>query len=75
MPVIVLAGAFDPITPPDGSRRVAEALGLELIVLPDAGHGGIGVTCGDEIWDQFLLDPTAEVDTTCVDETPPLDFP
>jgi pimeloyl-ACP methyl ester carboxylesterase len=75
VPVLVLAGAFDPITPPDGSRRVAEALGLELIVLPDAGHGGIGVSCGDEIWDQFLADPTAEIDTTCVDETPPLDFP
>jgi pimeloyl-ACP methyl ester carboxylesterase len=75
VPVLVLAGAFDPITPPEGSRRVAEALGLELILLPNAGHGGIGVDCGDELWDQFLADPTAEVDTTCVDETPPLDFP
>jgi pimeloyl-ACP methyl ester carboxylesterase len=74
VPVLVLAGAFDPVTPPEGSRRVAEALGLELILLPDAGHGGIGVPCGRDIWFAFLEDPSAAPDTSCVDATAPLTF-
>jgi pimeloyl-ACP methyl ester carboxylesterase len=74
VPVLVLAGAFDPITPPEGSRRVAESLGLELILLPDAGHGGIGPECGRDIWYAFLEDPTTPPDTSCVDATPPISF-
>ncbi len=66
VPIIVLAGAFDPITPPDGSRRVAAALGLDLIVLPNGGHGAVGIDCGRSIWFAFLEDPATTPDTSCV---------
>lgn len=75
VPVLVMAGAFDPVTPPEGSRRVAESLGLDLVLLPNAGHGAIGVPCGASIWTAFLADPSTPPDTSCVDEVPPLDFP
>jgi pimeloyl-ACP methyl ester carboxylesterase len=71
VPVLVMAGAFDPVTPPDGSRRVAEALGLELVLLPNAGHGAVGLDCGRAIWFAFLDDPTAPPDTSCVAEQAP----
>jgi pimeloyl-ACP methyl ester carboxylesterase len=74
VPVLVLAGAFDPTTPPHGSRRVAEALGLELILLPNAAHGAIDVPCGRDIWYAFLEDPVTPPDTSCVAATPPVDF-
>ncbi len=75
VPVLVMAGAFDPVTPPDGSRRVAEAMGLDLVLLPNAGHGAIATECGASIWKAFLADPSTPPDTSCVDEIPPLDFP
>jgi len=71
VPIIVLAGAFDPITPPDGSRRVAEALGLNLILLPNGGHGAVGIDCGRDIWFAFLEDPTSPPDTSCVSTLAP----
>jgi pimeloyl-ACP methyl ester carboxylesterase len=74
VPVLVLAGRFDPVTPPGGSRRVAEALGLELVLLPNAGHGGVGDECGRAIWLAFLDDPATPPDTSCVDATPPITF-
>ena len=71
VPVLVMAGAFDPVTPPDGSRRVAEALGVELVLLPNAGHGAVGLDCGRAIWFAFLDDPTVPPDTSCVAEQEP----
>jgi pimeloyl-ACP methyl ester carboxylesterase len=71
VPVLVMAGAFDPVTPPDGSRRVAGALGVELVLLPNAGHGAIGLDCGRAIWFAFLDDPTVPPDTSCVTEQEP----
>ena len=34
VPIMVMAGRFDPVTPPDGTERVADALGVELPLLP-----------------------------------------
>jgi pimeloyl-ACP methyl ester carboxylesterase len=39
LPTLVLVGAHDAITPPEESRRMAEALpNAQLVVIPDAGH-------------------------------------
>lgn len=39
LPVLVIAGADDPATPPDHAHQIAEAIeGAELVVLPDAAH-------------------------------------
>lgn len=38
-PVLVIAGAADPATPPDHAHQIAEAIeGAQLAVLPDAAH-------------------------------------
>jgi pimeloyl-ACP methyl ester carboxylesterase len=71
VPVLVMAGAFDPVTPPAGSRRVADALGTELVLLPNAGHSAINVDCGYAIWLAFLDDPASPPDTSCVAEQAP----
>lgn len=39
LPVLVIAGADDPATPPDHAHQIAEAIeGAQLAVLPDAAH-------------------------------------
>jgi len=39
VPTLVLVGADDVITPPDESRKMADALpNAELVVIPNAGH-------------------------------------
>lgn len=75
VPVIVMAGAFDPITPPAGSQRVAEALGKELLLFPDAGHGAVSSSeCSRSIWLAFLDDPSVDPDTSCMAELGPPTF-
>jgi pimeloyl-ACP methyl ester carboxylesterase len=75
VPVLVMAGAFDPVTPPRGTRRVADALGRELLLFPDAGHGAIATDCGRNIWLTFMDHPTAPPDTSCMDNLATPTFP
>lgn len=46
-PVLLLSGAVDPATPPRHAERVARALGANArhAVVPNAGHGVIGLPC------------------------------
>ncbi len=75
VPVLVMAGRFDPITPPDGSQRVADALGKELLLFPNAGHGAVSSSdCSRSIWLAFLDDPTVDPDTSCMAELEPPAF-
>ena len=68
IPALVLAGRFDPITPPDGSRAVADRLpNGQFVLFPTFGHGATGDDpCATAIELQFLADPTAPVDTSCI---------
>lgn len=75
VPVMVMAGRFDPITPVAGTRRVAKALGTDLLLFPNAGHGAVtSSTCARDIWFAFLDDPTTTPDTACMDDLGPPDF-
>ena len=38
LPILVVAGALDPVTPPDAARRLAEQTGAELELIETAGH-------------------------------------
>lgn len=39
VPTLVLVGADDAITPPDGAQKMAEAIAdAQIVVIPDAGH-------------------------------------
>jgi len=76
VPVMVMAGRFDPITPPAGTKRVADALGVKRLYFPNAGHGGVGSSdCARGIWIAFMDDPSQYPDTSCMDDLGPPVFP
>ncbi|MDH5522070.1 MAG: alpha/beta hydrolase, partial [Acidimicrobiia bacterium] len=71
-PALVLAGSFDPVTPPIWSRTTAEHLSNSTYVeFPAHGHD---VTtdnpCAATLEAAFIADPSAELDTSCVETTP-----
>ena len=72
--VLVLAGSFDPITPPEGGRRVADALGnARFVELPSSSHAAIaGGICAQAVARAFLNNPHGDLDTSCVSDTPPI---
>lgn len=75
VPIIVMGGQFDPITPPAGSQKVAEALGQELLLFPNVGHGAVGSDdCALDIWVAFMDDPSATPDVSCMDDIEPIAF-
>ena len=68
IPALVLAGRFDPITPPAGSEAVARRLpNAQFVLFPTFGHGATGSDlCTTSIELKFLAEPTAPVDTSCI---------
>lgn len=59
-PVLLLSGGADPVTPPRHGERVAKALGatqaqrVQHIVVPEAGHGVMGLGCMRELLFRFI---------------------
>lgn len=75
VPIIVMGGRFDPVTPLAGTKRVADALGLETLVFPNVGHGAVGSDdCARDLWFAFMDDPSQQPDASCMDEIEPLTF-
>ncbi|HEY0784106.1 MAG TPA: alpha/beta hydrolase, partial [Thermoanaerobaculia bacterium] len=75
VPVLLLSGERDPVTPPEFGERVAKPLrhGLHLVV-PRGGHGGEGA-CVQAIERQFLAKASVQgLDTSCLRATPPTRF-
>ena len=64
-PVLVLSGGADPATPPHHGDKVAKALGAKAqhIVVPQAGHGVMGVGCMGDVMVRFI---TASTDATAL---------
>ena len=76
LPTLVLAGEYDPITPPAwGAAASAYLSSSTYIEFPGIGHGtSIVGGCPLDITFAFLDDPTAAVDSTCVSSMPAIDF-
>ena len=76
VPVLVVGGRHDPVTPPAWGREAASRLSRATVVeVPAAGHiPSLQGDCVPGIAAAFLADPEGSVDTSCVDELPPLDF-
>jgi pimeloyl-ACP methyl ester carboxylesterase len=75
VPVLVMAGRFDPITPVSGTEAVSDALGEEMLLFPAAGHGAVGSgDCARSIWYAFMEEPSQPPDTSCMDELGPPEF-
>jgi len=76
IPTLVLAGSYDPITPPSGSKRVADHLSHATYVEFDGtGHGVFRTnSCADQLVLSFVAEPSAPLDTSCVSTIGPPDF-
>jgi pimeloyl-ACP methyl ester carboxylesterase len=71
VPVLILSGQRDPVTPPEYGDRVARHLPNSLhVVVPSGGHGfgGLaGLDCISRLTDQFIENAsTKTLDTACV---------
>lgn len=68
IPTLVLAGSYDPITPPEDGAAVAERLpNAHFVEFPSLGHGvSTAGDCPLGITLRFLEDPMAVPDTSCV---------
>ncbi|MFN8050874.1 MAG: alpha/beta fold hydrolase [Acidimicrobiales bacterium] len=75
IPTLVIAGEYDPITPPATSKAVADALSDSVFVqVPHAGHGpGPDTECSLGIFTRFF-DESTKVDTSCVATIVPAPF-
>ena len=70
-----MAGRFDPVTPVAGSQRVADALGIDLLLFPDVGHGAVSSNdCALDLWIAFMDEPSEYPDTSCMDDIEPITF-
>lgn len=76
IPVLLLSGDADPVTPPLYADQVAQNLTNSLhIVVPHYGHGLLGEGCMPKIFDQFIsAGSLAELDTGCLDDLRPPPF-
>jgi pimeloyl-ACP methyl ester carboxylesterase len=71
IPALVLAGLYDPTTPPAGTEAVARHLTNATFGLwPNQGHGVTGEPCATTVELAFLDDPTAPVDLSCLAGVP-----
>jgi pimeloyl-ACP methyl ester carboxylesterase len=69
IPTLLLAGSFDPITPPGWASDAAGTLSAgQLLLVPGVGHGVLGTSfCVDDVVKQFLSAPSEHVETGCLD--------
>ena len=75
IPTLVLAGRFDPITPPANSRAAASRLERATFAeWPTHGHVITGDPCAETLTSAFLDEPFSAVDLSCVDALPSTPF-
>jgi pimeloyl-ACP methyl ester carboxylesterase len=76
VPTLILAGQYDPITPPEFGRQAAETLSQSRTVeFPHVGHVAFrSDDCPKNVVLQFLRDPQAELDLSCIREMEPPRF-
>ncbi len=68
VPVLLLSGRFDPVTPPECASEAARHLANSLHLVFPAAHG-VGGPCVDGLRAEFLREgSTADLDTSCVAE-------
>jgi pimeloyl-ACP methyl ester carboxylesterase len=76
VPVLLLSGDADPVTPPYYAEQVSSDLPNSLhLVLPYFGHGQLTNVCALQIMADFFDNPDlAALDTACVTEVAPMPF-
>lgn len=68
VPVLMLSGEADPITPPRHAEKVADTLSNDLhLIFANMGHGNMASACGSDIFTAFVESGTlSSLDTDCV---------
>jgi pimeloyl-ACP methyl ester carboxylesterase len=68
IPTLVIAGSFDPVTPPSYSKRVADELSKSYYFeIPNSGHGAsLSGRCPFSLVVDFFDQPTSQPDGSCV---------
>ncbi len=76
VPVLLLSGAADPVTPPSYAESVAEALPDSLhVVVPNYGHSVVNVGCVPTLVTDFIRAGALDaLDTSCVQAIKPPPF-
>lgn len=76
LPVLILSGGFDPITPPANGLEAAKTLPNSFVVeFPTGAHGAaLDGDCQDEIIRAFLDQPDQPPDTSCVEPVDSMEF-
>lgn len=76
VPVLILSGEVDPITPPYHAEKVAESLTNELhLIFDDMGHGNLSSFCSVNIFNDFIESASIDgLDVSCVDAVQPPPF-
>jgi pimeloyl-ACP methyl ester carboxylesterase len=76
VPVLLLSGEADPVTPASNGDHAAETLSNSLrLVAPGQGHGIIMRGCVPRIATDFIeLGTVQELDTSCISEIRPMPF-
>lgn len=76
VPVLILSGDADPITPPWHAEQVAEHLTNDLhLVFSDMGHGNLSNRCSSKLFEDFIESASiAGLDTSCVEGVQPPPF-
>lgn len=76
VPVLLLSGGLDPVTPPRHGERVAQALGARArhVVVPHAGHGVMNLACLRDATARFVSTDddgkALEIDMSCAGKLP-----
>ena len=75
VPTLILAGEFDPSTPPQWGRRLLANMPKAYFVqMPGLSHGASFNACGGRMAFDFVNDPTAPPVMTCVAKLAGADF-
>jgi pimeloyl-ACP methyl ester carboxylesterase len=76
VPVLLLSGGNDPVTPPANGEQTKAGLTNSLhLVLPDLGHGQIGAPCMDRVMAEFIsLGTVKGLHTSCTTLAKPMPF-
>lgn len=76
IPVLILAGGYDPITPPEWGQQVSQNFPNSYFVeFPSLSHIVFSDhSCARNLVNQFLDNPTVAPDTNCVSNIPNLNF-
>jgi pimeloyl-ACP methyl ester carboxylesterase len=76
VPVLLLSGGNDPVTPAANGDLAKKGLNNSLhLVLPDLGHGQIGAPCMDRLMADFIGRGTVSgLDVSCTTRAKPMPF-